>query len=75
MSISFHGAISLASVPANGLADELALFAAVREGVNVVSIELASVVPVNDDKSCVSAVLPGIAAVELLVADIVESGV
>ena len=73
MPISFHGAISVASVPANASADELALFAVVREGVNVVGIEVASVVPVTDDKSCDSAVLSGIAAVELLVADVTES--
>lgn len=73
MPISCRGAISVASGSANGLADELALFAVVCEGVNEVSIDEVSVVPVNDDKSCVFAVLPGIAAVELLVADVTES--
>ena len=52
--ISFSPAITIASdclASTNGLADEVVLFAVVREGVNVVSTEVASVVPAKDVES------------------------
>ena len=74
--VSFPESVSVASdclVPANGLADELAWSAAVCEGVIVLSAEVVSVDAVNDDESCACTVLPGITAVELLVADVTGS--